>query len=247
MFYERCKELSSTLTPAALGLPVDYSCPYKETIEKLNTMSQQNTPIGKLYCLQETIDNIQIDVKNHFKSSLRIGEPVPLPSDDLISLLATIIVQANLNFFPSDVYYIENFHWPFSEGEKLSFVLVTVRAALEFIKSADVDKYLPTKQKKKTSLPSRVTPPIHSSLAPPTVPPSLLKLHDEEEGKKEVPPLNETLEKLKRLRMIDDNIVTDRNNMSTKPEKQEGRSFFERLMYDDGVMSSVDFPSPSKS
>ena len=67
-----------------------------------------------------------------------------------------------------------------------------------------------------------MTPPIHSSLAPPTVPLSLLKLHDEEEGKKEVPPLNETLEKLKRLRMIDDNIETERSSISTKPKKQEG-------------------------
>ena len=68
-----------------------------------------------------------------------------------------------------------------------------------------------------------MTPPIHSSLAPPTVPPSLLKLHDEEEGKKDVPPLTETLEKLKRLKLLDDDIDTKSNSTSTKPDKQEGR------------------------
>ena len=54
-FHERCRDLSSHFTPSALGLPGDYSCPYKETIAKLNKLKDGSSSINKLYCLQEAM------------------------------------------------------------------------------------------------------------------------------------------------------------------------------------------------
>ena len=90
------------------------------------------------------------------------------------------------------------------------------------------------------------------------VPLSLLKLHDEEE-KREEPSLDETLAKLRHLKMIDDGIKIGGSKTERKVERKEYvltrwalirdiycRSFFDRLMNDDGIMTSSDFPSPPR-
>ena len=54
-FHERCRDLSTHFTPSALGLPGDYSCPYKETIAKMDKLKDCTSSISKLYCLQEAM------------------------------------------------------------------------------------------------------------------------------------------------------------------------------------------------
>ena len=54
-FTERCKDLSASFTPTAVGLPEDYSGPYPLTVEQLNKLQDVNSPLGKLYCIQEVM------------------------------------------------------------------------------------------------------------------------------------------------------------------------------------------------
>ena len=42
----------------------------------------------------------------------------------------------------SSVYYMEHFHWSLSDADKLSFSLVTLRAAVEYIRGPEVEKLL---------------------------------------------------------------------------------------------------------
>lgn len=41
------------------------------------------------------------------------------------------------------MYYMENFHWPPSDTDRLSYVLVTFHAAMEYIRGPDVNHLLP--------------------------------------------------------------------------------------------------------
>lgn len=43
----------------------------------------------------------------------------------------------------SALYYMEHFHWSLSDADKLSFSLVTLRAAVEYIRGPEVVKLLP--------------------------------------------------------------------------------------------------------
>ena len=43
----------------------------------------------------------------------------------------------------SSLYYMEHFHWSLSESDKLSFSLVTLRAAVEYLKGPEVNSLLP--------------------------------------------------------------------------------------------------------
>ena len=46
----------------------------------------------------------------------------------------------------STLYYIENFFWSLADTDKLSYTLVTFRAAVEYIRGKEVEKWLPKTQ-----------------------------------------------------------------------------------------------------
>lgn len=140
---QRCKHLRDTITPSRVGVSEDYNCPYNQTLLHLNRLEGYKSPLEQLYCLQDAMESIQHDAKEHFTKTLRHGEPDPLASDDLISLLATIIIQSNCVQFFSCMYYMESFHWPPSDTDRLSYVLVTFHAAMEYIRGPDVERLLP--------------------------------------------------------------------------------------------------------
>jgi hypothetical protein len=117
-----------------------------------------------------------------------------------------------LVMFLSDVYYVENFHWPFSDGDRLSFVIVTVKAAVEYIKGPEVSQYLPQQKQQQPSQVNnhmqqtnkhifRHIQPTRRGTSRDYVPQSLLDLH-----KDDPPPLEETMAKLSRLKMKADMI-----------------------------------------
>ena len=41
------------------------------------------------------------------------------------------------------MYYVEHFHW-FSDSDQLSYILVTFRAAVEFLRGREMEKWLPS-------------------------------------------------------------------------------------------------------
>ena len=40
-------------------------------------------------------------------------------------------------------YYMENFHWSMTESDQLSYILVTLRSSVEFLRGPDVNKWIP--------------------------------------------------------------------------------------------------------
>lgn len=51
---------------------------------------------------------------------------------------------------------MENFHWSLTEADKLSFSLVTLRAAVEYIRGPEVDKLLPKTEETKKQVTSYI-------------------------------------------------------------------------------------------
>ena len=50
--------------------------------------------------------------------------------------------------FPSSLYYMEHFHWSLTDADKLSYVLVTFRAAVEYLRGPETERFLPIEEEK---------------------------------------------------------------------------------------------------
>ena len=49
---------------------------------------------------------------------------------------------------PSSLYYMEYFHWSQTDADKLSYVLVTFRAAVEYFRGPEAERVLPREEEK---------------------------------------------------------------------------------------------------
>ena len=70
---ERCQQLQGCLTPEAAGVPSDYSCPYHQTLAKLNKLKESTSPLEMIHILHDAVECVMEDAKTHFAKSLRIG------------------------------------------------------------------------------------------------------------------------------------------------------------------------------
>lgn len=61
-FVSRCKMLSKSFTPTALGLDPDYSGPYPLSLNELNRLPQLSSPLEKLLSLQEMMVLVNVCV-----------------------------------------------------------------------------------------------------------------------------------------------------------------------------------------
>ncbi|KAL1440199.1 hypothetical protein MTO96_010007 [Rhipicephalus appendiculatus] len=72
------------------------------------------------------------------------NEQLHLTSDDLIPILACLIVRCKLPYLESDLYYIQNFSWNLPEKDMLGYTLVTFQAAKEFLRLQDTSHLKPS-------------------------------------------------------------------------------------------------------
>ena len=70
---ERCQQLRGRLTPETVGVPSDYSCPYHQTLAKLNKLKESTSPLEMIHVLYDAVESVMEDAKTHFAKSLRIG------------------------------------------------------------------------------------------------------------------------------------------------------------------------------
>ena len=73
LLVERCRQLQGRLTPEAVGVPSDYSCPYNQTLAKLNRLKECTSPLEMIHTLHDAVECVMEDAKTHFAKSLRIG------------------------------------------------------------------------------------------------------------------------------------------------------------------------------
>ncbi|KAK3591493.1 hypothetical protein CHS0354_031600 [Potamilus streckersoni] len=141
---QKCIQLHG-LKPEHLRVTPEFSCPVPSAVKKLANIDSLKTPMEKMYCLKFTLDKITEEVTHNVQEKWSPGvgtEEIPcFTSDDLIPLLVTVIVQAKCSHMCSNIFYMENFYW--AEGTKdrdnLSYCLVTLKAALEYLKTTNFD------------------------------------------------------------------------------------------------------------
>ncbi|KAI8502780.1 hypothetical protein Bbelb_194820 [Branchiostoma belcheri] len=146
---QQCKKEESLLqkkleelrgvTAEQLGVKEAFCCPLPGAVVELATLDGLKTPLEKLSCLKRTLDSVNEEVNAHLRENQDpTSDDLPcLVSDDLILLLVPVLVQARCLHLPSNVFYIENLQWSLSSKDDLGFSLVTFKASLEYMMSAD--------------------------------------------------------------------------------------------------------------
>ncbi|KAI0234582.1 hypothetical protein LSAT2_015183 [Lamellibrachia satsuma] len=114
--------------------------PQPGAIAELRRLSSLKTPLEKLACMKTTLDTITKTLETHLSQQLgcKLSDVPRVSSDDLISLLVSVIIQCRDLQLPSDIFFIEHFHWTSSAVDNISYCFVTFKAAVQFILSLDV-------------------------------------------------------------------------------------------------------------
>ncbi|XP_070572550.1 ankyrin repeat domain-containing protein 27-like [Ptychodera flava] len=135
------------------GVKPEFCCPLPASIVELANLDGLTTPLEKVSCLKATLDNISEEVNDSLRSNSMPGDELPcLTSDDLISILITLLIQAKSRHLASNLYYMEHFHWSTSSKDDLSFSLVTFKAAAEYFINTDFSYLKPLTPKVKNEM-----------------------------------------------------------------------------------------------
>ncbi|XP_019638416.1 PREDICTED: ankyrin repeat domain-containing protein 27-like [Branchiostoma belcheri] len=160
------------VTGEQLGVKEAFCCPLPGAVVELATLDGLKTPLEKLSCLKRTLDSVNEEVNAHLRENQDpTSDDLPcLVSDDLILLLVPVLVQARCLHLPSNVFYIENLQWSLSSKDDLGFSLVTFKASLEYMMSADFSQLRatmsPTQKNNEISIPELMQAAQHMTLQP---------------------------------------------------------------------------------
>lgn len=136
------------LSPDQLGVRESFCCPLPRSVVELASLDSKTTPLEKLWCLKTTLKMLSEEIYDSTAySCARLKNPneqLHLTSDDLIPILACLIVRCKLPYLESDLYYIQNFSWNLPEKDMLGYTLVTFQAAKEFLRLQDTSHLKPS-------------------------------------------------------------------------------------------------------
>ncbi|KAF9193786.1 hypothetical protein BGZ50_007079 [Haplosporangium sp. Z 11] len=99
-----------------------------------------NTPLEKVYSIKLVLDIIATVAEDHLMYDQGVGfvqkkrSEVCVTTDDLIPLLAIVIIQARMMRLGSNLFYLQNFRINTPKPD-LNFALVTFEASIEFLKT----------------------------------------------------------------------------------------------------------------
>ncbi|KAL9548606.1 hypothetical protein MBANPS3_005601 [Mucor bainieri] len=104
--------------------------PYKSTLKQLAF-----TPLEKLAVVKSTLDLITSTVRDYVQDFGNGISDTSVTADEMIPLLAFVIVQSNVPRIASLVYYMQYYRLArMAEGSVYSFVVTTMKSACEFLK-----------------------------------------------------------------------------------------------------------------
>ncbi|KAL7327505.1 hypothetical protein PS15p_205925 [Mucor circinelloides] len=104
--------------------------PYKSTLKQLAF-----TPLEKLAVVRSTLDLITSTVRDYVQDFGNGISDTSVTADEMIPLLAFVIVQSNVPRIASLVYYMQYYRLArMAEGSVYSFVVTTMKSACEFLK-----------------------------------------------------------------------------------------------------------------
>ncbi|XP_077996002.1 uncharacterized protein LOC144449350 [Glandiceps talaboti] len=152
ILHHKMKEFQGT-GGKEFGVKPEFCCPLPASIVELACLDGLTTPLEKNHCLKSTLDCISEEVNDYLQDNVISGEEVPcLTSDDLISILITVLIQSKNSHLASNLYYMEYFNWASSSKDDLSFSFVTFKAAAEYFKSTDFSYLKPVMPKMKNEM-----------------------------------------------------------------------------------------------
>ena len=88
-------ERFASFTPEKIGVNRDFICDLRNAITELNMLTSLRTPFEMHLCLKRTLEEITSHVHAHLNAT-KPGVFVALATDDLLPLLALVIIRANI-------------------------------------------------------------------------------------------------------------------------------------------------------
>jgi len=139
LMYSRILQLQH-ISQADLGVRPELRCQAPDAVQELQRLDNCITPLEKIISLQEVSSKVTSAVasKLPIQSENSKGASA-ITTDDLIPLIAYVIIRAKLQCLITNLYYMENFSFSKISTSSLGFTLVTFRAAIEYLKSNHVD------------------------------------------------------------------------------------------------------------
>lgn len=134
----RCAELAS-VDNRQLSIDNKFDCDLSGAVLSLKKLDSLFTPLEKLLCIKATLDHISEGI-NNYTEQMNIFrknscQSVCITSDDLIPILAKVIIHSKSRHLESNIYYMDVFNWNFASKDKdnLSYCLVTLKAAVLYM------------------------------------------------------------------------------------------------------------------
>eukprot|EP00039_Didymoeca_costata_P029083 m.23220 g.23220 ORF g.23220 m.23220 type:complete len:482 (+) comp7475_c0_seq1:256-1701(+) len=131
--WKRIVNDNEKVTGAQLGVQKAFDCSLERAVLCLQGLPTMRAPSQMHICLKATVETITSLVTAHLKRQ-RKGD-IAIATDDLIPLLALVLVQARIENFPAYLSFMEKFGVSAGSVTEEGFNLVSTRAAVTFIKS----------------------------------------------------------------------------------------------------------------
>ena len=123
--------------------------PYYSAVLEIKKMTQYETPEDKIQCVVRTADIIKSTIDDYYEN--RRIDPIQITPDDLLSLFAYILTQANLHCLWAEVDLIDDFVVDNLRMDMPGYYIATLRAAMQLIVN-DIEKLTQTSMKKRSSM-----------------------------------------------------------------------------------------------
>lgn len=155
--HSKSTELSRLgISPDQLGAPEDLAVQLPAAVVELAALDNLQCPIEKLMCLKACLDLILAQVKGALVDFYSISDEgsglPPVASEDLISLLVAVLIQAKPLHLVSNIFYMEHLQWTLPPNDCLSYSLVTFKAALKKLLNIKVEELRPRSKKVRREL-----------------------------------------------------------------------------------------------
>jgi len=141
-------DVTSTLSQSLFGIPLPHQnrSGWSEAIEELNDVDRVQLPCDKIKCLVDTAKAIyrtfNRDRELAAKVSGTTGKPVFLSADDFFPPFVFVVAQSRLQCLDSTRYFITELADRESLNGEGGYYLTVFEAAIEYIKSMDIEQML---------------------------------------------------------------------------------------------------------
>ena len=115
--------------------------PYSDPIKHLRKISNIIAPAEKLECLRDVCKKVDENVLEFWEGVAIKTEKLALSADQYLAILMYVVVKARIKDLESQMFLIEQFTDDFTLNvTREGYMFLTVKQAIEFLKTVDEDK-----------------------------------------------------------------------------------------------------------